>query len=191
MADEQVREDEQVDPLSLFPKEMRRPVEGLMYLGQLSETVNFCGHTFGLHTLRPAEKFAISIVLQPYRNTVFEVDVFQALHVGLALSEVDGDQDFCPPIGPSLEDLARARLNYLSGGKNGEGGWYPPTIEFLWTRYMLLEATAAKAIQELENLSLGGQPTNLPPWLDSLIAPGTSAKETGSETQPSTLSRSD
>lgn len=189
MTDEQDRpeqEEESLDPLALFPEEIRRPVAGLMYLGQLTETVNFCGHSFGIRTLRPADKFAISIVLQPYRNTIFEVDVFQALHVGLALTEVDGDQNFCPPIGPNLEDLARARLNYLSGGKNGEGGWYPPTIEFLWSRYMLLEALATKGIQELDSLSRGGQPTNLPPWLDSLIAQGTSTDETSSETPPST-----
>lgn len=182
-------EEEEVDPFKLFPQEIRRPVEGLTYLGQLTETVNFCGHQFGLKTLRPAEKFAIAQVLQPYRNTVFEVDVFQALHVGLALTEVDGNQDFCPPIGPSVEDLARARLGYLSG-TNGQAGWYPPTIEFLWTQYMLLEATAGKAMTELDSLSKGGQPMNLPPWLASLAEQGTSSKKTDSETPHSTLFKS-
>lgn len=171
--------DEGIDPLSLFPPEIQRPVEGLMYLGQLTEDVSFCGHTFGLRTLKPQHKFAISQVLQPYRNTVMEVDVFQTLHVGLALTHVDGDQNFCPPIGPSVEDLARARLDFIG---NAEHGWYEPTIEFLWTRFVLLEAISGKAIQDLHSLSERGQPITLPPWLDSLTAPGHSDDATSLET---------
>lgn len=175
----------EVDPLSLFSSEIQTPVEGLMYLGQLTETVHFCGHTFEIKTLRPQDKFAISLVLQPYRNTIHEVDAYQALHVGVAVTAIDGDENYCPAIGPDLEGLVRGRLKYVSEN------WYPPTIEHIWGRYMLLEATSARAIAELDRLSQRGQPTDSPPWLDSLNALGLSDDETSSDSPPSTPSRSD
>jgi hypothetical protein len=183
MADEESEEAivEKINPLDLFPKKVRKAVEGLVYLGQLTDEVDFCGHTFGIRTLRPQHKYAIAQVLQPYRNTVAEVDIFQNLHVATALTHVDGKQDFCPAIGPSIEDHVRGRLNYVT---NSEKGWYGPTLEFLWGRYILLEATAANAIAELNSLSQGSQPTSLSPWLDSLTGPGTSAEQTNMDSLP-------
>lgn len=171
MSDEQSVKEESIDPLKIFPVEIQQAVEGLTYLGQLTETVSFCGHTFTLRTLKPHHEMAISQVLQPYRNTIFEVDVFQHLHVGLALTEVDGRDDFCPQAGPDEVAFVKARLSYLT---NEETGWYRPTLDFLWQRYALLEATAAKAIAELDRLSSGSQPNNLQPWLGSLTEQGTS-----------------
>lgn len=188
MSDEPVvQKEEEVDPFALFPEEIREPVQGLTYLGQLTETVHFCGHTFGLRTLRPADKFAIGMVLQPYRNTIHEVDAYQAAHIGMALTAVDGDCDFCPAIGPDIEAFARARLNYITQGPQGNGGWYPPTVEFLWGRYVLLEATAVKAIQALDRLTQGGQ-QNSSPWLGSLIGQGNSPDKIALASQPSTPS---
>lgn len=184
MSDEPASVAEEVDPLTLFPEEWRQPVEGLMYLGQLSETIEFCGHTFGLRTLLPQDKFAISSVIQPYRNTIMEVDVYQAAHVAAGLTAVDGDENFCPPIGADINAFLQGRLNYIAKRL------YPPTIEFLWTRQQLLEATAAQAIKEMDRLLRGSQPITLPPWLDSLTEQGSSPDETDSATQPSTPSSS-
>lgn len=170
--------EEVIDPLTLFPPNIRMAVEGLMYLGQLTDTVQFCGHSFGIRTLRPQHRFAIAQVIQPYRNTIEEVGIYRNATVGIALTHVDGDHNFCPPIGPDLEDLVKARLNYVG---HHETGWYPPTLEFLWTRHQLLELTAAKAIAELHSLSQRSQPTTSSPWLDSLTVPESSADETSAD----------
>lgn len=181
MDEQSSQEKSEIDPFTLFPAEMQQAVTGLSYIGQLSEDIVFCGHTFSLKTLRPAEKLAAGVALQPYRNTVAEVDAFQALYVGLAVTSVDGDADFCPPIGPNMEDYARARLNFVLNGKDGQGGWYSPTIEYLWREYTRLDATAAQAVKELHRLSQRGQHQNLQPWLGSLTEQGTSHEETPSE----------
>lgn len=185
MSDEQSVQEESLDPFSLFPPEIRRAVEGLAYLGQLTDSVAFCGHTFVLRTLKPYHEMAIAQALQPYRNTIYEVDVFQHLHVGLALTEVDGNPNFCPQAGPDNVAFANARLRYLTDDTTG---WYRPTLDFLWQRYALLEALAAKAVEELDRLSSRGQPTSLQPWLDSLIVQGSSPAPTSSETPPHTSS---
>ena len=174
--------DEAIDPISLFPEDIRKAVEGLTYLGQLTDTVSFCGHEFGLRTLRPQHHFAIGQVLQPYRDTIVEVNVFQTATVAMALTSVDGDEDWCPAIGPDLESHVRARLAKIS---HPETGWYAPTIEYLWEQYQILEATSTRAIYELQSLSQGSQPTTSSPWLGSLSAPGPSEDVTSGGIQPS------
>jgi hypothetical protein len=174
---------EELDPIALFPPEIQDAVTGLTYLGQLTEDVTFCGHTFGIRTLRPQHHMAIAQVLQPYRNTVQEIDVFRNLHVAMALTHVDNNQNFCPAIGPDLEGLVSGRLNFVS---HHETGWYPPTLEFLWQRYVLLEAKATAAIKALDHLSQGSQQQQSLPWLDSLIGLGLSPDATSSGTPPST-----
>jgi hypothetical protein len=182
---EETAEDKRIDPLTLFPSNIQKAVEGLMYIGQLTETVSFCGHRFGLRTLRPQHKYAIAQVLQPYRNTIMEVDIFQNATVATALTHVDGKHDFCPPIGPEIESFVAGRLNYVS---NNETGWFPQTLEFLWARYVLLEATATEAIAELHRLSQRSQPITSSPWLDSLAEQGRTIDETNLAFQPSTIS---
>jgi hypothetical protein len=182
MAEEPEVQEEAVDPIELFTESIRKPVEGLMYLGQLKETVHFCGHTFEMKTLLPQDKFAISIVLQPYRNTIHEIDAYRALHVGMSITTVDG-RDYCSAIGPDIESLAAARLRYV--GAN----WYPPTVEYLWNRYVALEAASVKAILEFDRLSQGGQPNNLPAWLGSLIEQGPSPDAMDGVIPPSTPSK--
>lgn len=178
-SEESVETEKAIDPLTLFPPNIQKAIEGLMYLGQITETINFCGHSFGLRTLKPQHKYAISQVVQPYRNTLSEVDIWRDCHVATALTHVDGKQNFCQPIGPDIEDFVRSRLNYVS---NIEHGWYPQTLEFLWVRYALLEATASAAVAELQRLSLRSQPPTSSPWLDSLTVPGPSDDKTNSVT---------
>lgn len=171
-------EQQEIDPFALFDPKIRTAVEGLTFLGYLTDHIEFAGHTWDIKTLLPSDKMAISLALQPYRNTIHEVDVYQWLHIGLAITAVDGHQDWCQPIGPDLTDLAKARLNYVSQK------WYPPVCELIWNRYVLLEATSQAALNELDRLSKRGQPTNSPPWLDSLTEQGHSDEQTSSDTQP-------
>jgi hypothetical protein len=166
MPDEQSVEEKVVDPMTLFSPKMRQPVEGLAYLGQLTEDVKFCGHTFGIRTLRPQHRYAISTVLQPYRNTIYEIEVYQALHVAAALTHVDNKRDFCEPIGPDIEGFLRGRLEYLTNDKTG---WYPPTLEFLYARCAVLEATATQGVDQLNFLSQKNESgISSSPWQEAL-----------------------
>lgn len=166
MADEtsEDKAHEVIDPIALFSPKVRNAVEGLTFLGELSETVSFCGHTFGLRTLKPQHKYAISRVLQPYRNTIYEVQIFQNLHVATALTHVDGKHNFCDPIGPSIEEFVIGRLNFVSDVKNG---WYEATLEYLWSEYQVLELKATEAIVELHSLSQRSRENTSSPLPDS------------------------
>ena len=177
---EQVSEETRLDPIALFSEEIRIPVAGLMHLGYLTETVNFCGHTFVLETLRPYVKYAIAQALEPYRNTLQEPEVYAALHVGMALSSIDGVSDFCPPTGGNLREFVDARLRWITT----ETGWFQPTINFLYANYLNLENKAQAALMELQNLSEGNRDIS-PPSPGFSVERGRSADETTGDTPPS------
>jgi len=170
-------EEERIDPFSLFTDQIRIPVRGLVFLGHIEKEVEFCGHTFTLRTLYPSEKAAVSIVIQPWRGSISEGEVWANAQVGLALTSVDGDNEFCIKAGPDLNDFTKARLNYVAQK------WYQPTLSFLYARYLELEQEALDGIRELQDLSERNRdPSHPSPG--SLIGPDISAALTDLGIQP-------
>jgi hypothetical protein len=158
-------EDERVEPFALFSEQVRLAVRGLAFIGQLQKEVTYCGHEFTLKTLLPAEKAAISIVVQPWRGSISEGEVWANAQVALALTSVDGDDKFCEKAGPDINEHTKARLNYVTKA------WYQPTLSLLYARYLDLEQEALDGIRELQDLSERNLDPSQPSP-DSLIAPG-------------------
>jgi hypothetical protein len=162
-----------------FDPQVREAVEGLIHLGHLTTDVEFCGHTFGLRTLRLGEELAAATAMEKYRGTLKEPHAFAASQVALALTHVDGDEDFCPQAGPDLTAFARARLNYLNTN------WYWPVIDYLYlelSRLLEKQVDAIRSIQDLSTRSLRSSS----PSVDSFNEQGTSNEETALEPWPST-----
>ena len=171
---------ERIDPIAQFPPEMQQDAQSLAYLGHLSDTVDFCGHTFGIETIRPYLKFTIGQALEPYRNTLMEPQAFAAMHMGVALTSVDHDPNFCPPVGDNEREFVEARFRWLTT----QTGWWQPTIDYLFAEYLRLEAEAGVTVAELHRLSTRGRDTSQPSP-DSLTDSGFSSDKTTSDTQPS------
>jgi hypothetical protein len=93
-----------------FPDDVVEDVEGLLWLGYLEDTVEFCGHEFVIRTLRLEEEILAGLVTKEYVETLAQAKAWIAAQVGLALVSVDGDENFCPPAGPGSKDYARARF---------------------------------------------------------------------------------
>ena len=130
-----------------FPEEVIDDVEGLLWLGYLEDTVEFCGHEFVIRTLKLEEEILAGVITKDYMETLAQAKAWVAAQIGLALVAIDGDEDFCPAAGPNKKDYARARFQYVISN------WYEPTINFLYSRYTILVERQLQAIQELENLS--------------------------------------
>ena len=169
--------EERADPFSLFSEQTKIAVRGLTFLGHIEKEIEFCGHTFSLRTLYPSEKAAVSIVIQPWRGSISEGEVWANAQVGLSLTSVDGDNEFCTKAGPDLNDFAKARLNYVAQK------WYQPTLSFLYARYLELEQEALDGIRELQDLSERNRVPSQPSP-DSLIGPDISAALTDLGIQP-------
>lgn len=176
MSDQQVVP-ESTDPFELFSDEIRLAVRGLTFLGHIEKEVTFCGHSFTLRTLYPSEKAAVSLVVQPWRGSISEGEVWANAQVGLSLTSVDNDNDFCKQAGPDLNDFAKARLNYVTQK------WYQPTLSFLYARYLELEKEALDGIRELQDFSERNRVPSQPSP-DSLIAQGTLGAPIASDIQP-------
>lgn len=166
MSDKEVLDNENVDPFSLFSEQTKLSVRGLTFLGYIEKEVEFCGHTFSMRTLYPSEKAAVSLVIQPWRGSISEGEVWANAQVALALTSVDGDNDFCKKAGPDLNDFAKARLNYVTQK------WFQPTLSFLYARYLELEQEALDGIRELQDFSERNRVPSQP-LPDSLIVPDT------------------
>lgn len=178
--------EEQENPFDLFPDAMHDPVYGLTYVGHLEKEVEFCGHTFVLKTLRPSEKAAVALAVQPLRGSLAEPEAWANATVAMALVAIDEVSDFCPPVNSNINDFARARYNWAT---NPEKGWYQPTFDFLYEVYLGMELEVTEAIKAAQNLSTRSLPPS-PPSADSLTDKGISLVETISATQPSTSSNS-
>lgn len=158
------------DELAEFPPEVREDVNGLIYLGELTDSFEFCGHTFTLRTLRAGEEFAAAQAISEYRDTLKEPDAWVTAQIGLALVAIDGDDEFCPPAGPNPAAFAKARFNYVT--KN----WYWPTIHFLYQCYTVLLTRQLEAMRSMQDLSPRGQPI-FSPSADFSNEPGTLSDE--------------
>lgn len=155
--------DSQATPFDEFPPDVRKDVEGLIHLGSLSSDVEFCGHTFGLRTLRISEELAAAKVAELYKGTLKEAHALMTAEIGLALTYVDSDESFCPQATPDEQAFARARFHYM-------GKWHWPTIDFLYGEYVQIKERQINAIRQVQDLSPRSRRTSSPSP-DSLIAP--------------------
>lgn len=165
-----MEESQVVNPFEEFEEDVREAVDGLLHLGHLEAEVEFAGHTFGLRTLRVAEELAAAKAMEPYRDTFKEPEAWMAAQVGLALTHVDGEDDFCPAAGPDRVAFARARFQYVTTK------WYQPTVEYLYLAYTSLLKKQVNAIRAVQDLSQRDLRTSLP-WADSLSDKGTFSAE--------------
>jgi len=165
----------ETDPFSTFKPEVRQSVEGLIWLGYLEDSFEFCGHQFKIRTLYGNEELLAAKVTKEYTETLGQAKAWGWANVALALTEVDHRDDFCPPIGPNPEEYAKARFNYVTGK------WFWPLAEYIFERYAQLAIRQREAIDALRDLSAGSLRT-FSPSVDSLNVPGTSSEQIDSET---------
>lgn len=130
-----------------FPDKVNEDVNGLLWLGYLEDTVEFCGHEFVIRTLRLEDELLASLVSKDYVDTLGQAKAWIAAQVGLALVSVDGDEDFCPPAGPNKKEFARGRFQYISSN------WFEPTVNYIYGQYGNLVQRQAEALEAMENLS--------------------------------------
>lgn len=146
-----------------FDPRVREDVEGLAFLGELSETVDWCGHIFVLKTLKGEDELAAGLVAKDYLDSAASAKAWGWAQVALALVSVDGREDFCPPAGPDHLAFAHARFRYLT--KN----WYWPTCEALYASFTMLRDRQVEAMQRVDFLSRSG-PGSSSSSVASLIA---------------------
>jgi hypothetical protein len=139
--------EQEYDPKDEFPEEVVEDVDGLLWLGYLEDTVDYCGHEFVIRTLRAEDQLLCALITKEYADTVGQGKAWIASQVALALVAVDEDEDFCPRATFSKKDYARARFHYVISK------WYEPVILHIYNAYMNLVERQSSVLEEMENLS--------------------------------------
>lgn len=134
--------------VKLFPEEYKNQVDGLLWLGHLETSFEFCGHHFTLRTLKADEELAANVVVGEYADTKAQAKAWVWAHLALAIVAVDRDEAWCPSIGPNETTISRcrARFNYLITN------WYWPTAAYVFNKYSELVAEQSAAVEAIQNL---------------------------------------
>jgi hypothetical protein len=138
------------DPFFGFDPQVRQDIVGLTHLGHLKDDFSFCGHHFSIKTLHGGEELAAARAAQAYRGTLKEPEAWVWAQVAMSLTAVDGDPNFCPPIGPDLDDYAQARFDYCTR----QQGWFYPLAQYIYfKRYVPLQERMIAAFEALQGKS--------------------------------------
>lgn len=124
------------EPSYEFPAEHRQALDGLLFIGKLTDTFTWAGHSFSIRTLDGDAEIEIGLLHKPFLDTIANMKAYKMLLVAACIEKVDG-QPVALPLGPEDSGL-EARFNVVRR-------WYQPTIDVVYERALALTAGAEKA----------------------------------------------
>lgn len=124
-----------------------KDLHGLLTLGQLDATFEWCGHTIRIRTLSTAEELIIASIVREWESTIGGAKAYATAICGIAVQSVDG-QPMPTPLGEqgSADKWALERFNYAKR-------WYPWTIDAIYGHYLLLENRVKEVLSGLGKAS--------------------------------------
>lgn len=127
-----------------FPEDIQRDVDGLMWLGYLSDSFELFGHQFTIRTLTRGERLAITQLTKEYEETLGMADAYSTAIVAASLMVIDGRP--LADLQPGKSAISRIRENFDLVQK-----WYDPVIEALYERVGQLTVRQQVAFVELQS----------------------------------------
>lgn len=140
--------DEEGNVLPSFDPKYLEPFTGLVYLGALSDSFEWLGHSFDIRTLRDGEKLAIARIIKPYVDTMGADRAYAAAVAAMCITGVD-NTDLPIPIGETrkIHEWGLQRFTYVVDN------WFSPTIDVVYNRYLILNALADQVVEALGKAS--------------------------------------
>lgn len=142
----QEEEEKPSTPYSDFPPQIVEALDGLTWLGYLEDQFELFAHTFVIRTLRGDEELLAAQLCTEWANTLGQAKAWIWSQLALCLISVDGNTNWCPPIGPDPKTHARDKFNYLTQH------WFWATAEYIYGRYTDLLIRQEEAFKALESL---------------------------------------
>lgn len=142
--DPSVLRDEEGNVLPTFDQRYAEPFTGLLFLGALTDTVHWLGHTFVVRTLRDGEKLAIAQIIKPYQDTMGIDRAYADATVALAIVSVDGEE-LPIPIGETkrVNEWGHQRFEYV------RDNWFSTTIDVVYNAVMELESLSRRVVDAM------------------------------------------
>ncbi len=146
---EESHPDEESGPAAAAPVKFddahREDFKGLLYLGRVEDEFEYLGHTFRIRTLTTDKFLEIGLLLKPYRDSLAEARAYAAAIVAACVVSVDGEE-MPIPLTREESDVA-TRFRYV------QRSWYPPIIDAIYDRFLMLESRVEKALVALGEAS--------------------------------------
>ena len=120
------------DPPPEFDPRHQEAFNGLMFIGALSKTFPWSGHTFTIRTLTGGELLQTALLQKEYRDTIADSRAYVTALVAACVVSVDG-KALPQPIGPN-EDPLEPKFRFVLDN------WYSWTVDAIYEQYLLLEA---------------------------------------------------
>jgi hypothetical protein len=134
------------DDVSEFDRRHREPFTGLLFLGQLTKTVEHYGHSFEIQTPTQREKIEAGLLHKPYVGSISSEIAWAALSLATYLVSIDG-QPLPEPIGPSAKTKVKDRFEWVLDNLHHD------IIEVLFTDCLELDSDVNRVLDELERLT--------------------------------------
>ena len=141
--DEPFDETSEEEDLPEFDPSHRLDFEGLLYLGKLTDTFTWLGHKFVIRTLTVGEILEVGLIHREHVGTLAEAKAYQAAVTAACVVSVDGKQMPVPLTNEKTDTLLINRFEYVLNN------WFPPTLDAIYERYLLLEDRVQKVIDEM------------------------------------------
>lgn len=131
------------EDLPEFDPLYREDFEGLLYLGNLTDSFSWLGHHYVIKTLDTGSLIRIGLLHKDYANTLADVKAYQALIVAASVVTLDG-KPLPKPVTANFEDEEELREAFRYVLR-----WFPPTIDHIYSKVMELEAKVDRILQEM------------------------------------------
>ena len=140
--------DDMGEKLPSFDPRYMQDFEGLLYLGALTKSFNWLGHTFVIRTLTQDEVLTVPILMKPWGGTIGEPKAYSTAMAALCVTSVD-NKSLPTPVGDAQGDYAWAFQRFAYAKSN----WFQYTIDKVYSEYLMLEAKAQAVIEAMEKAS--------------------------------------
>jgi hypothetical protein len=147
VAEDPVAQDSsETDDRPKFDQKVRQDFDGLMYLGYLTHTFDWLGHSFHIRTLDIDHILEVGLLHKRYADSLADIKAYQSLVVAGCVVKLDGK----PLATPLSNDVADSTIiNQWPVVRK----WYSPTIDHIYQEYLLLEARVQEVIAAMGKVS--------------------------------------
>ena len=135
------------EALPEFDPRVREDFDGLLYLGRLTDTFSFIGHTFVIRTLTTGEMLEVALLQKPYRESMGDMKAYQAALAAACVVSVDGKPMPLPITNEPVDTALVNRFEYV------KRTWFPPLIDVIYERFLALEDRVDQVLVAMGNQS--------------------------------------
>lgn len=124
-------------PLPEFDPRYAEALQGLLFLGYLTEDFTWAGHSFKIKTLNTDEILETALLAKEWSESMAAMKALQTATVAAAVELVDGQAVAIPLT--DFESPIAAKFNVVKR-------WFPPTIDAIYERCLLLESEVERVL---------------------------------------------